>query len=106
MGTEHISLRIPSDLLAKLKAEALEVERSLNWVIVRKLANVPGAEPGKVSIGPKASGATRAKHQGGNVTVEAEGLGGSNPPICPNKDHRGFKRSDGYWCITCSRMYR
>ena len=24
---------------------------------------------------------------------------------CPNKDHSGFQRADGYWCATCRKMY-
>ena len=28
-----------------------------------------------------------------------------NQSKCPNKDHRGFQRNDGYWCSTCRKMY-
>ena len=36
--TEHISIRIPVDVMVALRREALEVERSVSWVIVRKLS--------------------------------------------------------------------
>jgi hypothetical protein len=38
MRAEHISLRVPSDLLAKLRAEAVLSERSLTWIVVRHLS--------------------------------------------------------------------
>ena len=25
---------------------------------------------------------------------------------CKKEGHRGFQRSDGYWCITCAKMFR
>ena len=25
---------------------------------------------------------------------------------CENPKHEGFQRKDGYWCMTCARLYR
>ena len=36
--SEHISIRIPAQTMAALRREALELERSVSWVIVRKLS--------------------------------------------------------------------
>src|SRR5579875_3023008 len=44
MATEHISVRLPAEVVAALRAEALELERSVSWVIVRRLrSSVPQA---------------------------------------------------------------
>lgn len=36
--SEHISIRIPKQVLDALRKEALIVERSVSWLIVRKLS--------------------------------------------------------------------
>jgi hypothetical protein len=36
--SEHISIRIPTELMEALRRESLELERSVSWVIVRKLS--------------------------------------------------------------------
>jgi len=40
--TKHISLRVPIDVLEKFQAEAWELDRSRNWVIVRHLSEAVG----------------------------------------------------------------
>lgn len=36
--TEHISIRIPADVMTALRRQSLERERSLSWLIVKKLS--------------------------------------------------------------------
>lgn len=47
--SEHISIRIPAETMEALRREALELERSVSWVIVRKLSGrgVEGHAQGK-----------------------------------------------------------
>lgn len=70
-------LRLPPALFDTLSNEAVDGRVSLNRLIVERLSSVPGTESGKVNIGSKASGVTRAKSQGASVTRRAEGLAGS-----------------------------
>jgi uncharacterized protein (DUF4415 family) len=49
--TEHISIRIPSDVMAALRRESLELERSVSWLIVRKLSG--GSVEGHAERGPR-----------------------------------------------------
>lgn len=72
-------LRLPAELFDTLTNEATGGKVSLNRLIVERLSSVPGAVSGKVNVGPKASGVTRAKSRGIRVTGQAAGLTGSNP---------------------------
>lgn len=42
-ASEHITLRIPTAVIEALRKEALELERSVSWVIVKKLARTVNA---------------------------------------------------------------
>ena len=96
VGSTLKTIRIPDDVLARLEAEALEVERSLNWVIVRKLGGVAQQDRSRTGTHQKKAGETPA----------AAGSSPATAKKCPIQGHNGFQRSDGYWCQTCGRMYR
>ena len=87
-ATVHVTVRLPADLMADVTAQAKAQDRSVAWVIASRLR------------GPVAQLAEQGTH---NAKVF-----GSIPDRrtkCPDKDHHGFQRSDGYWCADCRRMY-
>lgn len=60
--SEHITLRIPKDVIQALRREALELERSVSWVIVRKLSSAgrSSAVEDRLGTHQKKAGETRA----------------------------------------------
>jgi hypothetical protein len=52
-STRRIPVRLPDDLLAKLRVEAMELERSRNWVILHHLSEAL-AYRNAGTVGPKA----------------------------------------------------
>ena len=69
----------------------------------QRLGGVADRSPAEQVSSPAAPTDQEGKSQGGAHRKGSEIATASTK--CPNRDHSGFQRNDGYWCTTCRRMY-
>ena len=100
--SEHISIRIPADVMAALRMEALEVERSVSWLIVKKLSGQERARGRKLVGERKPEDAERRIDQsaGPSGHVLSEGTRVQVPPSFPTKSCPDCGALTGHqkWC--------
>src|SRR5690348_5155443 len=72
-NTTHISIRLPADLVAELRAEAVREDRSLAWVIAKKLGG--GERRTQQSAVPELDTAHYRRIAGSNPARPTKSLG-------------------------------
>ena len=88
----HISIRVPSEVLDGVDAQAAAEGRSRSQVIIRRLGDARAY--GQV-LDPVA-----VLEDAGAAPQEAKAQGNR----CGHKGHHGFLKVDGWWCIECGRL--
>lgn len=95
-----VGVRIPNELIAKVDARGKRTRVIIDAIKLYLEFQEPPEVPAEVgrtvkAIQEEVEAATGAYE----MRVERAGV------RCPDPKHQGFRRSDGWWCMTCRKMY-
>lgn len=118
---EHITIRIPKELLSEIDVEAARLDRSRAWVVLGRLNgnrndDIRAAGRGE-TISPKRSGNRTAMPKVWKSESDEKLLHPMQPlrpelgernecvPASSHEGHRTFIAGTQHWCSTCKAYY-